>query len=115
MKLIIAGSREISNYHIMWNNLQDYLYFQDIIVVSGKAKGPDTMGEEWAREHGFPIEEFPADWESYGKLAGFRRNRQMAEYADELIAFWDGKSNGTRHMIQCMLTLKKPFQVILVR
>jgi hypothetical protein len=67
-------------------------------VVSGKAKGADAFGEWWASEHGIPVKEFPANWALYGRSAGPIRNRQMAEYADALIAFPGGR--GTSHMIQ---------------
>jgi len=120
MKLIIAGSRTIENQAAINWHLDDYvstldILYTDLVVVSGTAKGVDKLGEYWAESVGAKVEQFPADWEQYGKLAGFRRNRQMAEYADELIAFWDGQSRGTKHMIECMLKLNKPFQVILIR
>jgi len=72
-------------------------------IVSGKAKGADTFGEEFARVWSIPVKEFPADWDQYGKAAGHRRNYEMAKYADVLIAFWDGESRGTRDMIDTAL------------
>ena len=84
-------------------------------IVSGLAKGPDSFGKQWGEANGIPVKEFPADWNKLGKKAGFARNFEMARYADELVAFWDGKSRGTKHMIQTMLYQNKPFQVILVR
>jgi len=69
-------------------------------VVSGCATGVDSIGERWARANGIPIRRFPADWSQHGKAAGPIRNRQMAEYADALIAFWDRKSKGTKNMIE---------------
>jgi len=67
--------------------------------VSGTARGADQLGERYAKERGYFIQRFPADWNAYGKAAGYIRNRKMAEYADALIAFWDGKSRGTLNMI----------------
>lgn len=57
------------------------------------------MGEFWALHHDIPVKKFPADWGGLGKRAGYLRNEQMADYADALIAVWDGKSKGTKHMI----------------
>ncbi|MEO5581136.1 MAG: SLOG family protein [Saprospiraceae bacterium] len=68
-------------------------------MVSGTARGTDMLGERYADEKGIPKKQFPADWPKYGKSAGYKRNTEMAKYADSLIAFWDGKSRGTKHMI----------------
>ena len=69
-------------------------------VVIGCAQGADSHGETVARSMGIPVARFPADWKQYGKSAGIRRNAQMAEYADALIAVWDGQSRGTKNMIE---------------
>ena len=68
-------------------------------VVSGCASGADTLGEQWAEAHYHKIKKFPADWEGLGKAAGHIRNDEMANYAGALVAFWDGKSPGTKSMI----------------
>ena len=70
-----------------------------IVVVSGTARGADSLGEKYARERGYAVERFPADWQQYGKTAGPVRNRLMADNADALISFWDGHSTGTQNMI----------------
>lgn len=75
------------------------LNVKEIEVVSGKAKGADTLGEMYAKHYNQKIKEFPANWGEYGKSAGYRRNTEMAKYADACIVFWDGKSKGTKHMI----------------
>lgn len=99
MKLIIAGSREFTDYPLLKKTLVPILsYITEI--VSGTARGADQLGEQFALEHDIPIKKFPADWDKYGKPAGYIRNTQMAEYADALVAFWDGKSAGTNHMIE---------------
>lgn len=98
MKTIIAGSRSITFYDRVevatrlcpWNITE---------VVSGTAYGVDKLGERWALYHNTPLKRFPADWNKFGKRAGYLRNEQMADYADALIAIWDGKSKGTGHMI----------------
>lgn len=75
--------------------------------------GADLLGKKWAILNGVPIKNFPADWDKYGKAAGPIRNAQMAEYADYLIAFWDGKSRGTKNMIETMINLGLHGEVLL--
>lgn len=100
MKVIIAGSRNFNDYEKLCVFCDKILCNQtNIEVVSGTANGADKLGEKYANERGYSIKQFPADWDKYGKGAGFRRNSQMAEYADALIVFWDGLSKGTKHMI----------------
>lgn len=104
MKLIIAGSRDFDNYDLLADKLDTFLgggksEFYPLEVVSGGARGADRLGERWADEAGCTVKRFLADWETHGKAAGIMRNIEMAQYADALLAFWDGKSKGTRHMI----------------
>ncbi len=99
MKVIIAGSRSIKNYTIVAEAIE-LANFDITEVVSGGAHGVDRFGEEWAVVNGIPFVRFPALWNLYGKAAGYKRNQQMAEYADALIAVWDGKSKGTENMIE---------------
>ncbi len=115
VKLIIAGSRSLTDPIPIIEFLSKYMPPHNLEVVCGMAKGPDLIGKSWAESCRFPVKEFPANWDKHGRAAGFFRNRDMAIYADELIAFWDGKSNGTRNMIDEMLKRGKPFQVILIR
>ena len=101
MKVIIAGSRAFQDYELLKSTCDKMLeHVQDVEIVSGTANGADKLGEKYAAENGFPVKQFPADWANLGKRAGFVRNSQMAEYADALIAFWDGKSKGTKMMIE---------------
>jgi len=101
MKVIVAGSRGIKKYEqvekIIEKAIADGLQITQI--VSGGAKGVDTLGETWAVKKGVNIKRFPAEWDKYGISAGHIRNRQMGDYADALIAVWDGKSKGTKGMI----------------
>jgi hypothetical protein len=101
-KLIIAGGRDFSDYALLHKKVDVLLaskrFSCQIEIVSGKAKGADTLGEQYAKANGFAIKEFPADWKS-GKSAGYARNKEMAEYTDACICFWNGKSTGTKHMI----------------
>lgn len=99
MKVIVAGGRDITNFNLVEEAIS-VSGFEVSEVVSGKAKGVDTLGEVWALKHNVPVGAFPADWNAHGRSAGPIRNRQMAEYADALIAIWDGESKGTANMIQ---------------
>ena len=98
MRTIIAGSRGILHSGILTDALAS-CGWRPTVVLSGTARGADLLGEAWAKEHGVPCERFPAEWDQYGKSAGYKRNVQMAEQAEALIALWDGKSKGTKHMI----------------
>ena len=109
MKVIIAGSREITDFKVIQEAVEKST-FKPTEIVSGGARGVDTLGEEWAYVHKVPIKKFLAQWNKYGRSAGFKRNVEMAEYADALIAVWDGKSKGTKHMIdQAKIKLLKVF------
>lgn len=108
MRLIIAGCRNCRYYPFLFRALQTVKNEKGSIglvlafletVVSGCADGVDTMGEIYAREFGFKSALYPAQWDTHGKSAGYKRNVEMAENADALLALWDGKSKGTRHMI----------------
>ena len=100
-RVIIAGSRGFDNYDLLCA-YADYKLSKitdEIEIVSGWAKGADQLGERYAKERGYSLRIFPAEWDIYGKRAGYLRNVKMAEYADALLAFWDGKSVGTKNMI----------------
>lgn len=101
-KVIIAGSRSFHDYNLLkeYCNIILSNVKEPIEIVSGGANGADVLGEQYAREHGYKLKQFPADWSHKGKAAGYIRNQEMANYADALIAFWNGVSNGTRHMIE---------------
>lgn len=74
--------------------------FRVSTVLCGKALGADTLGERYALTRGLPLEYYPANWDKYGKQAGFIRNTTMADNAEALIALWNGFSRGTAHMIR---------------
>lgn len=100
-RVIIAGGRDFDDYDVltayadkMLQNIDD-----EIQIVSGDARGADSLGVRYANERGYSVRHFPADWDKNGRSAGYIRNVEMAENADALIAFWDGKSRGTNHMI----------------
>lgn len=98
MKTIIAGSRSIlSMDHVI--RAIEIAKFPITEVVCGMAQGPDILGMIWAAKHNIPVKKFPANWDKLGKSAGYKRNQQMAEYADACIVVWDGISKGSMHMI----------------
>lgn len=121
IRIIIAGSRDFDNYSYLESQCHKIFYSlskednvltgriqEDIMnmeIISGTAKGADTLGEEFASNCCIKVKRFPANWDIHGKSAGYIRNEQMAKYAISdgnygvLIAFWDGKSRGTKHMI----------------
>lgn len=116
MRVIIAGSRDFKDYELLTKYCDIMLkQYSDITIVCGMAKGADMLGYNYAKERGFSIDEYPANWDDltakpcvikhtkYGKpynvLAGHNRNEEMAKNADILIAFWDEKSSGTANMI----------------
>jgi len=98
MKVIIAGSRSCHNLEDVERAIFNSK-FNITEVVSGGAKGADSLGEKWARRNCIPVAKFPAKWDKYGTGAGMIRNREMRDYADALIAVWDGRSSGTANMI----------------
>ncbi len=114
MKVIIAGGRNFVDYDLLKSTC-DYMLskISNVEIVSGCSRGADLLGEKYAEEAGFSIKKFPADWEKYGKGAGYKRNSEMASYADCLIAFWDGDSRGTRHMINT--AKKRGLQIKIVK
>ena len=98
MRTIIAGSRDKVT-------LKDIELAMTVCgwvpscIISGTARGADTFGEQWGEARGITIYQFPAEWDKYGKSAGYKRNENMAKHAQALVAIWDGESRGTKHMI----------------
>lgn len=97
MKTIIAGSRDFNNYNLLCESLKSINITE---VVSGGARGADMLGEQYAKDNNLDLKIFNAQWSLYGNRAGILRNEQMANYADQLVAFWNGYSSGTAHMVQ---------------
>jgi hypothetical protein len=112
-KVIICGTRYFSDYELLKAKCDYYLKNKEsVTIISGCAKGADSLGEQYAIEKGFELLKYPADWDRYGKSAGYKRNQQMAEIADGVIAFWDSVSKGTHHMIN--IAKEKNIRVIVV-
>lgn len=118
MKVVIAGCRykdaerkiPFDNYSLIVETIERSGY-NITEVVCGMAISVDRLGEQWAINRSIPVKEMPADWNRNGKAAGPIRNREMAKYADAAIIIWDGFSDGTRNMIDCMIKLKKPYYI----
>jgi hypothetical protein len=85
----------------------------DITIISGGANGADKLRELYGKENNLPVEIYPAEWDKYGKSVGYKINQNMSNNADGLIAFWNGKSKGTKHMID--ITTKDGLKVIVIR
>lgn len=113
LRVIIAGSRDFDDFSKLMNSSINILSgitnkrddLDKIRIISGTARGADKLGEQYAKVAGYELSRFPADWNRLGKRAGYVRNAEMAKFAVEddnygvLIAFWDGQSKGTKHMI----------------
>ncbi len=97
MKTIIAGSRTITDFSLVEKAVKDS-GFEVTEVVCGEAKGADSLGKQWAKRNQIPVKSFPAQWEKFGKSAGYKRNKEMAEYGEALILLWDGVSKGSANM-----------------
>jgi hypothetical protein len=107
MKVIIAGGRTFKDYNLLSLKCDKILSQQtEIEIISGTAYGADKLGEKYANDKGYKLSQFPADWNKFGKKAGYIRNEEMANYGDALIAFWDGESKGTKNMIDIARNLK---------
>jgi hypothetical protein len=113
MKIIVAGSRDFNDYLLVKYTILPFTSkLEDVEIVSGGAKGADRLGEILANDNKYKLKIFPADWDKYGKSAGYKRNKQMAEYADALVAFWDGESKGTKMMIELAKQMNLKVKVV---
>lgn len=110
MRVIVCGSRGWTDRERVANRLYDLP--TDSIIVHGAARGADRIAGQEAQKLGLLVEEHPADW-SKGRSAGLVRNELMATLgADLVIAFWDGRSNGTRHMISMAMKYRIPYELV---
>ena len=115
-KLLVAGSRGFTDtarlakeiMNLADNELRDF----SVGIVTGMARGADLMAYQFAKEHNVICHKFPADWARHDRRAGFIRNEEMGVFSDGLLAFWDGESRGTKHMIEYMRKLGKDVRII---
>lgn len=118
-RLCIFGSRDFTEFTLLDNEVNNYVQECSIKdglqIVSGMAKGADSLGIQYSKQYSLPLHEFPANWNMYGKQAGYLRNKSMAEFADYFIGFWDGASKGTQHMINLVRATGKPLKIILIK
>jgi hypothetical protein len=99
MRWIIAGGRDFADYDTL-KRIAGKVIRPGDTIISGGAKGADSLGEEFAERNSLEVERYPAEWDKYGKSAGYRRNHRMSLIADGCVAFWDGHSRGTKNMIE---------------
>lgn len=114
-RVIIAGGRDFFNVNLVCKELKKFRRkhnLRKLEVVSGTARGADRCGERAAHLQCLEVVKFPAQWSKYGKSAGHRRNREMAEYSTHLLAFWDGESRGTKNMIKTAMDLGLIVEVV---
>lgn len=101
MKLAIVGSRTFNDYDKLCSFIMENYDINEIThIVSGGARGADRLGEKFAKEHGIQLIVHPAEWDKYGKRAGFIRNVYIIDDCDSCVCFWDGESHGTKHDIE---------------
>ena len=114
-RIVIAGCRDYNDYNEAKAYIDDLVSKikkeNTLIILSGGCKGGDKIRERYAEENGLKIEKYPADWKTYGRSAGPKRNKQMAEACDYVICFWNGKSKGTKSMIECAKKYGKPIKI----
>ena len=116
MRLIIAGGRTFTNLDMMITELDRMITFTNddpLTIISGTARGADECGERYAAHRGLDLERYPAQWDVYGRSAGYKRNEQMANIATHCVVFWDGQSRGSKHMID--IATKKGLVVRVIR
>lgn len=112
-RVVVAGSRDFKDYDRLAAELDKFLKGKkNVTIVSGTARGADRMGEQYAAEHGYKIDQFPAEWGKYHQGAGPIRNLQMVKTADAVVAFWDNESSGTKNIIDCARQENIPYKVI---
>jgi hypothetical protein len=116
-KVVIAGGRDFNDFPTLCNTMDKLLERQikinKITIISGGARGADTLGERYAQLKGFELIRVKANWDKHGKSAGFIRNKEMLTLTDGVVCFWDGKSRGTKHMID--ITGHSPKRLITIR
>jgi len=117
MKLMVCGSRSITNSEMVFNQIdvlvnEKNIKLEDLIIVDGGAKGVDTYAAHWANSKNVKIEWYRPDWAHYGRGAGIVRNKLMVEACDFCLILWDGVSKGTKSDIDLCKKLSKPYKVV---
>tara|TARA_B110000908_G_C10196109_1_gene422987 strand:- start:1015 stop:1371 length:357 start_codon:yes stop_codon:yes gene_type:complete len=115
IKLIIAGGRDFTNFSVVENEfmrLFSDVENKDVEIISGLARGADALGVKLADMYELKLHKYPAQWDKYGKSAGYRRNAEMGAVATHLLVFWDQESKGTKHMIDVAVSKKLKLHII---
>lgn len=114
--ILICGSRNFHDYDFLENKcnllLSKIKKKSDIKIISGGAKGVDSLAKIYADNNSFEFAEYPANWKEYGKKAGYLRNKEMVEKCTHCIAFWNGESKGTKHSINLTKSMNKPLRIM---
>lgn len=114
--IAVVGGRDFNDYPRLCEKILHYVNEvcpnEPYRIVSGGAKGADSLGERFADEHGVEKKIFPAEWDKYGKSAGYKRNKTIVAHSDFVIAFWDGKSRGTENTIHLAKVDKVPGVIV---
>lgn len=100
MRVIVAGSRTITDYYLVATTIQNCPWPITTMITGRCRDGVDALAEQYAREFNIANDQYPANWKLYGKAAGPIRNELMASKGEALLAIWDGQSTGTANMIQ---------------
>jgi len=111
MRIAIVGSRTFKNYNLLTDIMHRFTG-EISNIISGGAKGADSLGEEYANFWQIKFTVFRPNWTRHGKSAGFVRNQQIVNACDMVIAFWDGISKGTKDTIDKARVAKKPTFII---
>ena len=115
LKLMACGSRSMADKELVFAELDKFRKKNpSLVLISGGAKGADSIAEEWAKARGAPITQYKPDWKKYGRGAGIVRNKEMVLAADFVIAFWDGMSKGTKFVIDLCYKAGKECKVVMV-
>ena len=112
MKVAIVGSRNFSDYETLENAVNRLCGSGIACIISGGAKGADSLAKQYAQKFAIPIKVFKPDWKQYGRGAGVVRNRDIVSHADVVIAFWDGVSKGTASSIKLAQEMNKMVHVV---
>lgn len=115
-RVAIVGGRDFTDYHRLSCVMDKLLATKvaegyRIIINNGGARGADYLGGQYATSRSYDMDMFPAMWDTYGKKAGILRNEEMSDSSDAVVAFWDGQSRGTKHMIEYTKKACKPIRV----
>lgn len=112
MRVLIAGSRDIVDPALIEKAVAESGFTITTLICGMAPRGVDRMAFEWAKAKGIPVEEYPADWDRYGKSAGMRRNRTMIDVAQAAIIIWDGNSSGTKNTLHLAKIKGIPFYLL---